>query len=115
LVSNQANGVVAVSDPLVFDRRARIVALVAGYALPTIYPVPELSRAGGLVSYGSSVTEAFRQQGIFAGQILKGAIPGELPVQQSTKVDLVLNLRTAKALGIEVPMSILMRVDDVIE
>jgi putative ABC transport system substrate-binding protein len=67
------------------------------------------------VSYGSSLTEAFRQQGIFAGQILKGATPGELPVQQSTKVELVLNLRTAKALGIEVPMSILMRVDDVIE
>src|SRR6516165_2655282 len=89
LVNNQANGLVVVSDPLAFDRRARIVALAADYALPTIYPVPELSRAGGLVSYGSSLAEAFRQHGVFAGQILKGATPAELPVQQSTKVDLV--------------------------
>ena len=98
-----------------FDRRARIAALVAEHALPTVYPVRDFPVAGGLVSYGSSLTEAFRQQGIFVGEILKGAKPAELPIQQSTKVDLVLNLRTAKALGLDVPMSILMRVDEVIE
>jgi len=115
LATKQADGLVVVSDPLMFDRRARIAALVAERALPTVYPVRDFPLAGGLVSYGSSLAEAFRQQGIFVGQILKGATPSELPVQQSTKVELVLNLRTAKALGLEVPMSILMRVDDVIE
>jgi len=115
LASQRVDGLVVVSDPLMFDRRAKIAALVAEHALPTIYPVRDFPAAGGLVSYGSSLTEAFRQQGIFTGQILKGATPAELPVQQSTKVDLVLNLKTAKALGLEVPMSILMRVDDVIE
>jgi putative ABC transport system substrate-binding protein len=115
LMNSRADGLVIVSDPLMFDRRARIAALVAQHALPAIYPVRDFPAAGGLVSYGSSLTEAFRQHGIFAGQILKGASPAELPVQQSTKVDLVLNLRTAKELGLEVPMSILMRVDDVIE
>ena len=115
LANKQADGLVVVSDPLMFDRRARIAALVAEHALPTVYPVRDFPVAGGLVSYGSSLTEAFRQQGIFVGEILKGAKPAELPIQQSTKVDLVLNLRTAKALGLDVPMSILMRVDEVIE
>ena len=104
-----------VGDPFMLDRRAQITALAAGHALPTIYPLRDFPVAGGLVSYGSSVTDALRLQGVFVGQILKGAKPAELPVQQSTKIELVLNLQTAKALAIDVPMSILIRVDDVIE
>jgi putative tryptophan/tyrosine transport system substrate-binding protein len=115
LTQKRAHGLVVVSDALMFDRRTRIAALAAHHSLPTIYPLRDFVVAGGLVSYGSSVTEAFRQQGVFAGQILKGSAPAELPVQQSTKVDLVLNLQTAKTLGLEVPLSILIRLDDVIE
>src|SRR6266545_3236130 len=115
LVQKQAGGLVVVSDPFMFDRRAQIAALAAHHAVPTIYPLRDFAAAGGLVSYGSSIIETFRQQGVFVGQILKGATPADLPVQQSTKVDLVLNLQAARTLGLEVPMSILIRVDDVLE
>jgi len=115
LKQKQAGGLVVVSDASMFDRRALIAALAARHAVPTIYPLRDFAAAGGLMSYGSSIAEAYRQQGIFVGELLKGAKPADLPVQQSTKVELVINLGTARSLGLEIPMSILMRIDEVIE
>jgi len=115
IVLRQAGGLLVVSDAFMFDRRAQIAALAARHALPTIYPLRDFAVAGGLVSYGSSIAEAFRQQGVFVGRILKGASPADLPVQQSTKVELSINLKTAKALGITIPLPLLGRADEVIE
>ena len=114
-MQHQASGLVVVSDVYFVDRRTQIVALAARHAVPTMYHLREFTTAGGLMSYGTSLTDAYRQQGVFVAQILKGAAPADLPVQQSTKVELVINLSTAKTLRLEVPMSLLMRVDDVIE
>jgi len=102
-------------DPLFSSRRERFAALAAQYRIPTIYPLREFVVAGGLMSYGASFAEAWRQGGAYAGKILKGAKPSELPVLQPTKIELVINLKTAKALGIDVPTSILLRADEVIE
>jgi putative ABC transport system substrate-binding protein len=106
---------VVVSDALMFDRRSQIAALASRHAMPTIYPLRDFVAAGGLISYGSSITDAFRLQGVFVGQILKGAKPTELPVQQSTKVELVINLKAAEILGLTVPLSLIGRADEVIE
>jgi len=114
-VQHRAGAVVVVSDSLFNSRPNELVALSARHALPTIYQYREFAAAGGLISYGSSLPDAYRQIGIYTGRILKGEKVGDLPVVQATKVELILNLKTAKMLGITFPISLLGRADDVIE
>ena len=115
LVRERADALLVAPDAFFNGRRVQIAISAARHLIPTIYSVRDYAQAGGLISYGTDVPDAVRQQGVYAGRILKGTKPADLPVVQSTKFELVINLRTAKTFGVEVPSSLLARADEVIE
>jgi ABC-type uncharacterized transport system substrate-binding protein len=115
LVQLRAGALVIGPDPLFLARSEQLGALAFRHAIPAICPYREFAAAGGLTSYGTNISHLFRQVGIYTGRILKGEKSADLPVEQAVKLDLVINLKAAKALGLDVPMSMLMRVDEVIE
>ena len=114
-VDKRPDALFVAGDPLFTNRRVQLATLAARYAILTTFPTREYAEAGGLMSYGSNLADTFRQLGVYAGRILKGAKPVDLPVTQATKFELVINLQTARILGITVPATLLSRADEVIE
>ena len=115
LVQQGARALLVAQDPFLNSRREQLIALAARHALPVIYSLREAVAAGGLISYGTHFADGFRQAGIYAGKMLKGAKPVDLPVMQPTRFELIINLKTAKSLGLEVPLIMQMTADEVIE
>jgi putative ABC transport system substrate-binding protein len=111
----RADAMVVAADPFFNDSRDQLVALAAKHSVPTIYEWREFVEAGGLISYGANLKDTYRQLGIYAGRILKGGKPADLPIEQPTKFELVINLKTAKTLRIEIPQSTLLRANEVVE
>jgi putative ABC transport system substrate-binding protein len=114
-VQLRAGGLVIANDSFFSIRLEQLAALASRHVLPAVFQFREFAAAGGLMSYGAGFTEAFRQVGVYTGRILKGEKPADLPVQQATKAELIINLRSAKALGLIVPTALLVRADEVIE
>ena len=115
LVARRAGALVVGASAFFLARREQLIGLAARHRIPAIYPVQEMAAAGGLASVGYSVSDAFRRAGVYTGWILKGASPAELPVLQSSKVDLVINLETARALGLDLPHNLLAGADELIQ
>jgi putative ABC transport system substrate-binding protein len=111
----RANAMMVVTDPLTLRHRETIVRLAAANRIPAVYEFAEFARAGGLISYAASIPPLFHRAATYVDKILKGAKPGDLAVEQPTKFELVINLKTAKALGITIPQSLLLRADEVIQ
>jgi putative tryptophan/tyrosine transport system substrate-binding protein len=115
MIEQKADAVLVMANPFFSSQRERLVSLAQQYAIPAIYEWRQFADTGGLMSYGSSLADAYRKVGSYTGKILRGVKPSDLPVEQAVKIELILNLKTAKALGLDIPMTLLARADEVIE